>query len=337
MKTVGDVPPKKQVVIGDAHYYMRDQALPDNPDIPTVDFGLTMSYMPTTRRPSISDTLNKVGHGRSGSDTSVGRREKKHLAQGNANPGQGESRRNIPWQPGMAAGRPESPNARLTPEQFVLQRAASNHVVSSPVLLHRRGSSTPSVMRPASSGDWPAHSRQQSYIKDLPPRPHSRGASTIFGHNDIASHLSAREQEHVARVTGSSFFNLSSNNVKQPAPVHGGLLSAIDTRERERKGFKEGVSNQMVQQAIAQRQQLQQHQQMHEAQQTQMYAAQQQAKGQSIYDLPMASRTWDTFNHFHQKSPVVGQGPDLWSNPPMTPRPTHHIHQPSQHIRPYPS
>ena len=61
-----------------------------------------------------------------------------------------------------------------------------------------------------SSGDWTSHSRQQSYNRDIPPRPHSRGASTVLNYNDVGQ-LSAREKEYV--------FNLSSKSVKQPPPV----------------------------------------------------------------------------------------------------------------------
>ena len=69
-----------------------------------------------------------------------------------------------------------------------------------------------------SSGDWTSRSRQQSYNRDIPSRPHSRGASTVLNYNDVGQ-LSARKQEYVARATDSPFFNLSSESVKQPPPV----------------------------------------------------------------------------------------------------------------------
>jgi CCR4-NOT transcriptional complex subunit CAF120 len=76
----------------------------------------------------------------------------------------------------------------------------------------------------------------------------------MLGNNDVSTQLSAREQEHVARMTRSPFFNLTSDN-KQPTPRFGtSLVGAIDAREREKQAMKEGVSGQTVQQAIAQRQ-----------------------------------------------------------------------------------
>mgnify|MGYP000939438413 CR=1 FL=1 len=318
MKTVGAGPKEDDVVIGDAHYSRGAPSTP-NPDIPTVDFGPTLSYMPTTRRPSTSDTLKKFGHERTDSDATAKGNDKRfstgakfspgvvgsHDRPHSRSPSQDEVRRSLLWQPGMTAGPAAGHGPGLTPEQFVQQRATSNRV-NSPVYLHRRTPSTPPPPRPP-SGDWTAHARHQSYGRDLPPRPHSRGASSMLGHNDISSHLSAREQEHVARMTGSSFFNLSSSNSKQQAPLEpGGLVSAIDAREREKQEMKEGVSNQMVQHAIAQRQQqVQQQQQQAQAQQAQMYAARKHAYHQSMYELPAANRTWDTFNQMYQAN---GQG-----------------------------
>ncbi|EED16858.1 PH domain protein [Talaromyces stipitatus ATCC 10500] len=145
------------------------------------------------------------------------------------------------------------------------------------------------------------HSRNSTMLlnqSDLPPRPHSWGSNAILNQTDLSSHLSAREQEHVARMTGSAFFNLSNSNVK-PAVSPAGLIGAIDARERERRYMKEGLSNQMVQQAIAQRQQ----QQMYEAQQMQ------QSQVGSVYNMPGASYTWDTLNQ------------NTFNQPQMIPRP----------------
>ncbi|OJD18924.1 hypothetical protein AJ78_01110 [Emergomyces pasteurianus Ep9510] len=203
----------------------------------------------------------------------------------------GEHRRSMIWQPGMVTGS-VSPGPQITPEQFVQQKADANRINShyrlpsvttqprpasgdwtnynrqqsmvqdtparphsrgTSVMLGHSGSGTTPPPRP-SSGDWTNAARQQAMMRDMPHRPHSRGASVMFGHNDISTHLSAREQEHLARVTGSSFFNLSSENQSE-GPLQGaGLVSAIDTREREKRAMKEGMGGQMVQQAIAQRQ-----------------------------------------------------------------------------------
>ena len=98
--------------------------------------------------------------------------------------------------------------------------------------------------------------RQSSYGNDIPSRPQSRGPSNLMtASGDYTSHLSAREQEHVARVTGSPLINMASNPNKNAGSQSGGLIGAIEAREKEKRGMKEGVNSQMVQHAIAQRQQ----------------------------------------------------------------------------------
>lgn len=321
LKTVG-MEPKKDLMIGDGRYNI-DKPAEETPDIPTVDFGPTLSVLPTTGRPSTSDALKSLSNPRKNS-SATGRRSR---SLGNAldfssqsrSPSGDEVRRSMLWQPGIATARPASSAAGITPEQFVQQRLAAN----SPVPMHRRSPSmTPSPPPQRVSEERRRHSRSNSYFglsHDSAPRssslsgsrassrdisrPHSRGASTVLGYNDISSHLSAREQEHVARMTGSAFFNMSSENRKQPPPVdRNGLVSAIDARERERQEMKEGWSNQMVQYAITQRQQqlLQQQQQQQFVQEenpSQMYGYQQHNR---MYSLPAANRTWDAFSQFNR-------------------------------------
>ncbi|KAI9931617.1 hypothetical protein MW887_010194 [Aspergillus wentii] len=291
-KTVGTAPPPKEMVIGDAHYTLGQQTPQQNPDIPAVDFGPTLTYLPTTGRPNTSETLKNPGHQRTDSNATERQRfsvpthpmDRPH----SRSPSQDEYRRSMRWQPGMAAGRPTTPGG-LTPDQYVQQRAApspSNYVH------HRASSTTPPPQRPL-SGDWMAHSRSNSNMpgsRDAQPRPHSRGANSMMSFNDVSSHLSAREQEHVARMTGSSFFNLSSDTSKQQAPVNPmGLVGAIDAREREKKGIKDGMSNQMVQHAIAQRQYHQQQQP------TPAYGAQNGGYS-SVYNMPAGNQAWDGLN-----------------------------------------
>lgn len=192
-----------------------------------------------------------------------------------------DNRRSIAWQPGTAIGS-GSPGSRpsLTPEQFVQQRAAANRVT--PIYAHaqkRSGSHTPPISghRPTGShtppgitrhasgeiqtvqrhspSPGPHQKRMSSYGNDMPPRPSSRSASMMMAASgDYSAHLSAREQEHVARVTGSPLINMASN-AKSPTPPGSGLVGAIEAREKEKRGIKEGLSGQMVQHAIAQRQQ----------------------------------------------------------------------------------
>ena len=180
-----------------------------------------------------------------------------------------DNRRSVAWSPGAIIGG-GSPGARqsITPEQFVQQRAAANRVMT-PIYAHgRQGSAspTPPTISRNSSGDWPMQQqkRQSSYSNDVKrqssystevPRPHSRAASTMLNNSaDYSAHLSAREQEHVARATGSPLINMAANSNKNAVPQGSGLVGAIEAREREKKEAKKGLGGQMVQQAIAQRQ-----------------------------------------------------------------------------------
>ena len=171
-----------------------------------------------------------------------------------------DNRRSVVWQPGATIGG-GSPGSRqtVTPEQFVQQRAAANRIVT-PVYAHGRkasGSSTPPPVSRNSSGEWPIQQqkRQSSYGNDLPSRPNSRVASALITPSgDYTAYLSAREQEHVARATGSPLINMATNANKD-YPAQSGLIGAIEAREREKKEIKQGLSGQMVQHAIAQRQQ----------------------------------------------------------------------------------
>ncbi|KAL2863871.1 PH domain protein [Aspergillus lucknowensis] len=344
MKTVGTEQPK-DVVIGDAHYSL-DTKPEQNPNIPAIDFGPTLTYLPTTRRPSTSDTLKKFEHHRTGSDAterqrfSVPARPKdRHHSR---SPSRDEYRRSVLWQPAMAAPRPITPGGGLTPEQFVQQRAAP----SPPLHVHRRSPSTSTSTLPPRpvSGDWMAHTRspsQMSLNRDSQPRPKSRGASSMINYNDISSHLTAREQEHVARVTGSSFFNLSSDT-KKPPPVNPmGLVGAIDAREQEKRLMKEGMSGQMVQHAIAQRQHHWQHQQPQPQSLQQIapvgpphpsYGV--QAGSNSLYNIPTANRTWDALNQPYRPEEPRRQSwySQFPTQPAQTSPPMHQTQQPnSQH------
>ena len=172
-----------------------------------------------------------------------------------------DNRRSIAWSPGTTVGGGGSPGARqsITPEQFVQQRAAANRIAT-PIYAHGRqgsGSPTPPVISRNSSGEWPfqQQKRHSSYNNELPARPLSRSATAmVTPSGDYTAHLSAREQEHVARVTGSPLINMAGGN-RNPSPQGGGLVGAIEAREREKQEAKKGLSGQMVQHAIAQRQQ----------------------------------------------------------------------------------
>ncbi|KAJ5893333.1 hypothetical protein N7495_005024 [Penicillium taxi] len=304
MKTVGQIP-NQDLVIGDA-IYSTDKPPETNSDIPMVDFGPTLTYMPTTGRPSTGDALKKASHQRK---ESMPLNPRAH----SRSPSQDEFRRNMLWKPLMGSSRPATPGATLTAEEFVQQRAAP----SPPVLMpHTRNVSTstftPATQRPVSgdwtqmaiprrpvSGDWTQMARPRSRMNSLQDgpinRPSSRGTSTMLNYNDSSTQLSAREQQYVARMTGSSFFNIQGDKKKAQAEESGqqGLVSAIGAREREKREFKEGMSNHLVQHAIAQRQsvliqqqQQQQHQQEQQRQQQQQFASPYGASSNSVYQLP---------------------------------------------------
>ncbi|KAL8732682.1 MAG: hypothetical protein Q9166_002658 [cf. Caloplaca sp. 2 TL-2023] len=177
-----------------------------------------------------------------------------------------DNSRTIAWQPATVGGSPGSRQS-ITPEQFVQQRATASRVT--PIYAHGRKHSalpSPSGSRQP-SGEVPIqqHGRQSPLGKELPPRPSSRAASTMMmaSHSgDVSAHLSAREQEHVARVTGSPLINMAGNPPRSgQGPPGGGLVGAIEAREKEKQEIKQGVSSHMVQHAIAQRQQHNQAQQ----------------------------------------------------------------------------
>lgn len=302
MKTVGNAHPAKDVVVGDARYTLK-QPQQASPDVPSVDFGPTLSYFPTTGRPRTSDTVNNFSYPQNNPGATERRRHPTAAApvrrEYSRSPSQDEVRRSMAWQPGMARGRSSSPGLEVTPEEYVQQRAAHQ-----PVHVHHRASSMtpPPLQHP--SGDWAAHSQGNSHFAsrgEMPPHPHSRGANSSLSYNDLSSHLTAREQEHVARMTGSPFFNFSGANSKPPAPVNPtGLVGAIDAREREKQEMKEGLSNKMVQQAIAQRQQHQQHllhQQQRYTHATSGDNYSLHPGRQSVYNLPAASHTWDAVHY----------------------------------------
>jgi CCR4-NOT transcriptional complex subunit CAF120 len=170
--------------------------------------------------------------------------------------------RTVAWQPGMSAigGVGLAKQQGITAEEFVQQRAAA----STPLYAHQRQSSANTVGRNSSitplvhsrSSDLiyqQGHSRNSS--ADLLQRPGSRGAASALGpmgSGDIASSLSAREQEQIAKMTGQPLISMAQNN--RPL-TSGGLVGAIEARERDKQQMKAGINSVAVQHAIAQRQQ----------------------------------------------------------------------------------
>lgn len=122
------------------------------------------------------------------------------------------------------------------------------------------------------------HSRNSSADLLASGRPVSQGTAAAFSAGEVSSYLSAREQEHVARVTGGPLIPFAGS--KGPSQTQGGLVGAIESRERERAQMRQGIGGQAVAQAIDQRhreqnQQAQRAAQVAYAQQQAQFAAQQ--------------------------------------------------------------
>ncbi|KAI9842356.1 MAG: hypothetical protein M1837_007276 [Sclerophora amabilis] len=271
--------------------------------------------------------------------------ESRPLSSGGSDP---NNRRSVAWQPGMGGSPKGGAQARrsLTPEQFVQQRAQQSR--TTPVYSHQRKTSrdmlrseTPPMTRRA-SGDLSTMLHGRTSPGEHAQRPQSRGLSNrlsssnlLAASGDYSAHLSAREQEHVARVTGSPLLNMPPGGVaQQKQPVPGvGLIGAIEAREREKKGMKEGLSGHMVQHAIAQRQQQTQSQLYHQPspllQQQQQQQQQQQVQGygrpQSYFGAPSPhqQQQYAVQQQHAQQQSQWGQPrtymPGGWTSPAYTP------------------
>lgn len=192
--------------------------------------------------------------------------ESGHERAGSHGSDSGESkRRSMVWQPGMVQVNSNSggKSPEKSAEQYVTDRAAAAQQQSRSRYLHQR--------RPSQAGT-PSPTGRNTSAEHLPPRPNSRGGNAAFIPNglvssagDLSAHLSAREQEYVAKQTGSTLLHIDGKK-KQP-PHQAGLLGAIETRQKEKRIVGNSAT---VQQAIAQRQQLQlQQQQQQQLQQRQ--------------------------------------------------------------------
>ncbi|KIW14186.1 hypothetical protein PV08_06967 [Exophiala spinifera] len=215
-------------------------------DIPTVDFGTTFTPMLTpggqSRPATASGILDQPTTSRR-SQTSPVPPQNMSPDDGKASPSerslsgrpQHSRSSSYAWHPGTAAGR-QSPGGGLTAEEFVQLRAAAARV--------------PNGHAPHRSVSYSQVERSPSKLqksRDSLVRPSSRNSLLI----DYSSYLSAREQEHVAKMTGGPLIQLGGrSNTPDPSI---GLIGAIEAREQERRNMKQGVAGHMVKEAIAQR------------------------------------------------------------------------------------
>ncbi|KAK5078498.1 hypothetical protein LTR51_000688 [Lithohypha guttulata] len=149
------------------------------------------------------------------------------------------------WRPRVQAEN-TSPGG-MSAEEFVQQRA-SMAMQPQGYVAHRTLSSgridqvkTDQKARP----DSPTSPRKLQK-RALSSRQSSRGSM------DYSAHLSAREQEHVAKMTGGPLLSNVNQAGRTPDPSVG-LIGAIEARDQEKQNIKKGLQGQMVQAAIDQR------------------------------------------------------------------------------------
>lgn len=180
------------------------------------------------------------------------------------------------------------------PQQVQSAPASRPHSRGASMYLNQ-ASGMPQQERPAP----PSRPRSRgagAYLNQIPPpRPHSRGAGMYLNppsglvQGSHPTNLSAREQMHVARATGTPLLDTSANARKKQQideKANAGLVGAIGTREREKAAMKSSHRSSMVvehairarqeQQAEAQMQAYQQQMQEMQQQQQSMYYGQQQ-------------------------------------------------------------
>jgi len=238
-------------------------------DIPTIDFGPTINYVrnPLIRDPSPNTRERSANASYAGQAPRQASNREAQEPQYQPGHQANQGSRTILWQPNMAPPRSQSPNNQgLTPEEFVEQRAVA---AGAPQYSHRRQQSsnalrTATPTPPIGQGqrsEYFGHSRNNSSLDLLQKpssRPGSRGAGATLGGGGPGDHmtnLSARDQEHLSRITGGPLINLvgPGNRQGSNAPT-GGLVGTIDVREQEKRWMKQGINNQAVQHAINQRQ-----------------------------------------------------------------------------------
>ena len=179
-------------------------------DVLNVHKATTQSYSPGVGKSSSAlgprNASPRWDHSRTPSDSLTPKDDRRSSYLGGVTPnGVSDSRspsrspntsdRAVPWQPGSSAigqGR-KSPGPGISAEEFVQQRASASRVVS-PMYAHQKN---------RSSGNLPQErpvSADRPKRRAVGSRPSSGDVQTILAQQqDYSSHLSAKEQEQVAR------------------------------------------------------------------------------------------------------------------------------------------
>ncbi|EXJ70967.1 uncharacterized protein A1O5_05960 [Cladophialophora psammophila CBS 110553] len=227
-------------------------------DIPVVDFGMTFTpsltpghsrpptasgitgrQSPFDRPPTAPATplpISPQDERASPANLSPSDEQSSPFADRNSPKGNHSRSSSYAWHPGTSLARHNSVGG-LTAEEFVQQRAVAARMPQ---------------------GYVPHRSVSYSKVEQSPNKLQKkrdsmlRSSSRLSLLGDHSSHLSAREQEHVAKMTGGPLIQVIEGN-KTPDPSVG-LIGAIEAREQEKRNIKEGVAGHMVQEAIAQRQ-----------------------------------------------------------------------------------
>ncbi|KAH8815341.1 hypothetical protein F5884DRAFT_851818 [Xylogone sp. PMI_703] len=257
-------------------------------DLIDIDFGPTFNLASGRQSPGPGVALHGHGRNKSASPAGHSRSPSRNMMTPELSHRRNDSTssRTMAWQPGMGAignaGGGKGP--AMTVEEFVQQRAAASPQYAHPKqqsgntargpsprantptpFSHSRNNSTDLLRSRSNSTDL---MRSRSNSGDLLQRPGSRDAATTLGawsSGEYASRLSAREQEHIARVTGQPLVSLPSNPT-QPVSPSSGLVGAIGNRERDREQMNRGFNSQAVEHAIEMRRQELLAQQYHDQQ-----------------------------------------------------------------------
>ncbi|KAF2707475.1 hypothetical protein K504DRAFT_503716 [Pleomassaria siparia CBS 279.74] len=364
LKFVGDpnASAKPDIFVGDTRYQPNVKPVPSS-EYPEIDFGPTYSLAPDTKRPVTSGTMTQGLHdNRSRENLAPSPNEQKrhsylsgrttpntatHMRSLSASPQFSDSR-SVAWQPSMVSHGLQKERQKIDAAEWVAQRAASPYQPqtspyqpqASPVYGHGRSKShTPEPLIRAQSGDW-AHLHRN--MDTMPARPPSRPLSRPLSRGNLLDQkpvaLSAREQEQVARATGTPLIDLAHNMKKKQEPSTGGLTAYIDHREKEKTAAKANRNTAAMQAEIDRRTMAAQQRQMMEMQQMgqQMAMAQSVYGAPSVYGTPTVVGTPQNFSqayaystpaqlqmhqtpqgYFSQPSPGLPQMPGAWVTTPL--------------------